>query len=155
MLLAFGIIIGFKMSQLSIRYWFINNEYVAQSIDLFNQFSAYIAMNVDLENFILTALLNLPFFSLFGLISGLLICYFYPAGFRYFLVGILVNIGYYLFFSGIQFPFMHLLISPAIEPISRFAEIIFSNLYFTLFYFFAFILYKRLILKVNQSVIQE
>jgi len=73
----------------------------------------------------------MPFFTLLGLATGILVTLCGRTGTRFFIYGYLINIVTYFLFLYIPIEWIQILISSAAGlPTARFAEVIFSNLYF-------------------------
>ena len=154
-LFLIGGILGLTTDQIPFRFWFTEYDIFEDWLISFGSFVEINSLPTDIEHFLFGMLITIPFFTLLGLVGGIAVTLFHPAGRRFFIYGFLINIVVYFSLPHIPIKTIQILISSAAGlPTVRFAEVIFSNLYFLLSFFIAATITVKLS-NINQSITSD
>ena len=144
-LFLLGCALGLSSGHIPFRYWFIEYDLFKVWVTSFTRFVESNSLSFNIELFLFGMLLTIPFFTLLGLATGTAVTLFHRAGTRFFIYGFLINTLVYFLLPHIPIESIQILISSAAGlPSLRFAEVIFSNLYFLLSFFIAITLTSKL-----------
>jgi len=142
MLFFLGTVIGCLSSQFGYRYFFLEINLVDLLLGKMIAQLTQLGIEADV---IFIGVISLPYYSLLGIILGLLLARFPKETHKYFIYGFLINFILYFTLPFIKWDVVIILIeSAAGEKQLRYYELLFSNFYSVVSIYLAILLNEKL-----------